>query len=36
MTCRVDGVVAANRWARELGQRVLEREARGPAHSASL
>lgn len=36
LTCRVDGVVAANRWARELGQRVLEREARGPAHSASL
>ena len=36
LTCRVDGVVAANRWARELGQRVLEREARGPAPSASL
>ena len=36
LTCRVDGVVAANRWARELGQRVLEREARGPAPSSSL
>ena len=36
MTCRVDGVVAANRWARELGQRVLESEARGPAPFESL
>ena len=36
LTCRVDGVVAANRWARELGQRVLESEARGPAPFESL
>ena len=31
LECRVDGVVAANRWARELDQRVREHEARGPS-----